>query len=157
MLENSSNSGHIDRFDRKIIEILSNEGRMTVTELAKRTGLSKTPCQVRLKRLIEQNYISGFRAVINPQKLELGHVAFAEVKLHDTTKNALLAFNEAVALIQEVEQCHMIAGSFDYLLKVRTRDIDAYRHVLGERISALPHVASSSTYVSMQAVKENGF
>jgi len=140
--------------DREIIDILSREGRLTVTELANRTGLSKTPCQVRLKRLIEQGYISGFKAIINYQMLDVGHVAFAEVKLRDTTQKALDAFNEAVQDIPEIEQCHMIAGPFDYLLKVRTKDINAYRAVLGERISALPYVASSSTYVAMQSVKE---
>ncbi|MEP4150377.1 MAG: Lrp/AsnC ligand binding domain-containing protein, partial [Lentilitoribacter sp.] len=91
---------------------------------------------------------------VDYQKLERGHVAFAEVKLRDTTKNALLSFNKAVETIPEIEQCHMIAGPFDYLLKVRTKDINAYREVLGEKISALPHVASSSTYVAMESVKE---
>lgn len=145
----------LDRHDRQMIDILSKEGRLTVTELAKRTGLSKTPCQVRLKRLIDKGYISHFKAVINYQMLDVGHVAFAEVKLNNTTQKALDAFNEAVQQITEVEQCHMIAGPFDYLLKIRTKDINAYREVLGEKVSALPHVASSSTYVSMQAIKED--
>jgi Lrp/AsnC family leucine-responsive transcriptional regulator len=86
----------------------------------------------------------------------LEHIAFAEVKLKDTTEQALNNFNAAVAKIPEVEQCHMIAGQFDYLIKVRTTDIQAYRRVLGEKISTLPHVMSTSTYVSMQAVKEEG-
>jgi len=116
--------------------------------------MSKTPCSVRLKRLIHNQYILGFKAVLNPIKLDLSHVAFVEVKLHDTTETALCAFNEAILHIAEVEQCHMIAGPFDYLLKVRTKDITAYRRVLGEQISTLPHVASSSTYVTMQTVKE---
>lgn len=146
----------LDRFDRKILEILSIEGRLPITDLAKRIGMSKSPCQVRFKRLVKNKYIVGFRAVLNPMKLDIGHVAFVEVKLLNTKQAALLAFNEAVRDIPEIEQCHMIAGSFDYLLKVRTKDINAYRHVLGERISALPHVASSSTYVSMEAVKEVG-
>lgn len=154
MTNNNNNIGPLDRYDLEILDILSLDGRLSVTELAKRTGLSKTPCQVRFKRLVEQGYISSFRAVINYQRLDLGHVAFAEVKLHDTTQNTLDAFNEAVQGIVEVEQCYLIAGPFDYLLKVRTKDINAYRTVLGEQISALPHVASSSTYVAMQAVKD---
>ena len=152
----NTNTGLLDRFDMSIIEELSVDGRLTVTELAKRVGLSKTPCQVRLKKLIDRGYITGFRAVINYQLLDIGHIAFAEVKLMDTTQNALEAFNKAVQDIPEVEQCHMIAGSFDYLLKVRAKDINAYRHVLGERISSLPYVASTSTFVAMQAVKEPG-
>lgn len=81
-------------------------------------------------------------------------VAFVEVKLSNTAEQALNAFNAAVRKLAEVEQCHMIAGGFDYLLKVRTGDIIAYRQVLGEKISALPHVAQSSTYVAMEAVKD---
>ncbi len=150
------NTSHLNAYDARIIDVLSTDGRITVTDLAKRVGLSKTPCQVRMQRLIKQGYITGFKASIDYQKLDLGHVAFAEVKLRDTTKAALEAFNTAVRTIPEVEQCHMIAGPFDYLLKIRTRNINAYREVLGERISALPHVASSSTYVSMQSVKESG-
>ena len=148
---------HLDQIDRKILRILSRDGRLPVTELAVQVGLSKTPCQSRLKRLQAQGYIQGFRAVINPAKLNLEHVAFAEVKLRDTSEKALSAFNAAVQNVPEIEQCHMIAGSFDYLLKIRTRDIGAYRQVLGETISALPHVASTSTHVSMQSVKDTAF
>ena len=127
---------------------------MTVTDLAKKLGISKTPCTLRLNRLIKDGYILGFRAVVNPEKLDKSHVAFVELKLNDTKEAALSAFNRAVQRIPEVEQCHLIAGSFDYLLKVRSKDIFEYRRVLGERISTLPHVASTSTYVTMEAVKE---
>ncbi len=146
--------GHLDEFDRKILTLLSKDGRMPVTDLAKNLGLSKSPCAVRLKRLINDGFILGFKAILNPVKLDLNHVAFVEVKLNDTKESALQAFNEAVAGVPEIEQCHMIAGAFDYLLKVRTKDIENYRQVLGESISGLPHVASSSTYVSMESVKD---
>jgi Lrp/AsnC family leucine-responsive transcriptional regulator len=148
--------GEIDRFDRAILRELAADGRMSVTDLAERVGLSKSPCQVRLKRLQAQGYIRGFRAVIDPGRLGLDHVAFVEVRLKDTTEGALRAFNAAVQKVPEIEQCHMIAGAFDYLLKVRTSDIRAYREVLGEVISALPHVAATSTHVSMEAVKDDG-
>ncbi|HBN31466.1 MAG: Lrp/AsnC ligand binding domain-containing protein [Rhodobacterales bacterium] len=147
----------LDRNDRKILDLLSRDGRMPITELAQAVGLSKSPCQVRVKRLQAEGYILGFRAVLNPVKLDRDHIAFAEVKLTDTTEKALKAFNTAVLKVPEIEQCHMIAGSFDYLLKVRTRDIRAYRQVLGETISALPFVSSSSTHVSMEAVKDSAF
>jgi Lrp/AsnC family leucine-responsive transcriptional regulator len=148
--------GEIDRFDRAILRELAADGRMSVTDLAERVGLSKSPCQVRLKRLQAQGYIRGFRAVIDPGRLGLDHVAFVEVRLKDTTEGALRAFNAAVQKVPEIEQCHMIAGAFDYLLKVRTSDIRVYREVLGEVISALPHVAATSTHVSMEAVKDDG-
>ena len=150
------NSGILDQFDRQIIDILSREGRLSITKLAKRIGLSNSPCQARLKRLQDQGYILGYRAILDPQKLRLEHVAFTEVKLSDTTERALSKFNKAVLKIPEIEQCHMIAGAFDYLLKVRTTDIRAYRRILGETISNLPHVANTSTYVSMQSVKDAG-
>jgi Lrp/AsnC family transcriptional regulator, leucine-responsive regulatory protein len=144
----------LDEFDRKIIAALVEDGRMTVTDLASLVGLSKTPCQVRLKRLIETGVIKGFRAIVDPAKLGMDHVAFAEVKLNDTREAALHEFN--VRRIAEVEECHMIASSFDYLLKVRTADIRRYRMVMGEKISALPHVASTSTFVAMETVLDAG-
>jgi len=147
----------LDRFDIKILKILSVDGRIAVTELARRVGLSKSPCQVRLNKLRSQGYILGFRAILDPQKLQMEHIAFTEVKLNDTTEKTLNAFNQAIREISEVEQCHMIAGPFDYLLKIRTSNIKAYRKVLGEQISTLPHVANTSTYVSMQAITETGF
>ncbi|HOB15326.1 MAG TPA: Lrp/AsnC family transcriptional regulator [Novosphingobium sp.] len=144
----------MDSLDRKILEVLRSDGRISMTDLAARVGLSKTPCQVRLKRLIASGVITGFRAVLDSARLGLDHVAFAEVKLSDTREAALEEFNAAVRRIPEVEECHMIAAGFDYLLKVRTADIRKYRAVLGERISSLPHVASTSTFVAMETVKE---
>jgi Lrp/AsnC family transcriptional regulator, leucine-responsive regulatory protein len=153
-MEKHANPVDLDELDRKIIAVLLVDGRITVTELAQRVGLSKTPCQVRLRKLIDGGVIRGFRATVDPAKLGLDHVAFAEVKLSDTREKALEEFNAAVRRVPEVEECHMIASSFDYLLKVRTADIRRYRIVLGERISSLPHVASTSTYVAMETVKD---
>ncbi|MGN6818465.1 MAG: Lrp/AsnC family transcriptional regulator [Sphingomonas sp.] len=149
-------SSEIDEFDRKIIAALRADGRMTITDLADRIGLSKTPTQLRLRRLLESGVIRGFRAIVDPRQLGRNHVAFAEVKLSDTREQALNAFNAAVLRVPEIEECHMIASNFDYLLKVRTADILEYRKVLGERISSLPHVANTSTFVSMETVRDSG-
>ena len=146
----------LDSFDRKILDALAVEGRVSVTELARRIGLSKSPTQARLKRLEDSGVIRGYRALFDPIRLGRDHVAFVEVKLTDTREAALSAFNAAVMRVPEVEQCHLIAGSFDYLLKVRTAGMTGYRAVLAEKISTLPHVANTSTYVAMQAVKEEG-
>ncbi len=146
----------LDSFDRKILAILAEDGRITVTDLAKAVGLSKTPCQVRLRHLMDAGVIKGYRAVMDPAKLGLDHIAFTEVKLSDTREPALQAFNAAVQRIAEIEECHMIAGSFDYLLKVRTADIRRYRIVLAEKVSSLPHVANTSTFVTMETVKDVG-
>ncbi len=145
----------LDRTDRAILAELARDGRLSVTELAGRVGLSKTPVQARMKRLEVAGVIAGYRAIISAVRLDLAHVAFVELKLADTREAALQAFNKAVRAIPEIEECHMIAGGFDYLLKVRTTDITDYRRVLAERISTLPHVASTSTYVAMEAVKDN--
>ena len=147
----------LDRFDQAILRVLATEGRIAVTELGRRIGLSKSPTQARVKRLEDAGIITGYRAILDPIRLGRAHVAYVEVKLSDTREAALQAFNRAVLAVPEVEECHMIASRFDYLLKVRTADIQDYRRVLGERISALPHVASTSTHVAMEAVKEAAF
>lgn len=146
----------LDRIDLSIIRELQKHARITVTELASRVGLSKTPCQVRMRRLEEQGYITGYTALVNQTKLGQSHIAFTQVTLNDTSSSALAAFNSAAKQISAVEQCHMIAGNFDYLLKVRTRNMEEYRQVLGEQISALPHVLQTSTFVVMENVKDAG-
>jgi len=146
----------LDRYDRSILNVLARDGRISITDLAKEIGLSKSPTQARLRRLESEGVITGYRALLDPIRLGLDHVAFVEVRLSETREKALQAFNAAVAEVPEIEQVHMIASHFDYLLKVRTTNMAAYRHVLGETISALPYVASTSTYVAMQAVKEAG-
>lgn len=153
-MDNIQKAADLDEFDRKILAVLRRDGRITYTDLARDIGLSKTPCQQRVKRMIQEGVITGFTALLDPAKLGLDHIAFTEVKLSDTRESALLEFNAAVRKIREVEECHMIASSFDYLLKVRTADIRRYREVLGERISSLPYVASTSTFVAMETVRE---
>ncbi|PWG16248.1 Lrp/AsnC family transcriptional regulator [Salibaculum griseiflavum] len=152
----SDRSSDLDVFDRKILDVIAVDGRISVTELARRIGLSKSPTQARLKRLEETGVVRGYRALFDPIRLGRDHVAFVEVKLSDTREAALAAFNDAVTQVPEIEQCHLIAGAFDYLLKVRTSSMGAYRMVLADSISTLPHVSNTSTYVAMQAVKEEG-
>lgn len=145
---------HLDKIDRSILAALSGDGRLSMADLASRVGLSKTPVQARVRRLENDGYIRGYSAIIDRERMGEGHIAFVQVKLSDTRSAALDAFNKAVLAVSEIEQCHMIAASFDYLLKVRTKDIASYRRILGERISALPHVAQTSTYVAMETVKD---
>lgn len=144
----------MDRIDRSIVEVLAADARLSMADLAARVGLTKTPVAARVKRLEQAGIIRGYGAIVDRERLGEGHIAFVQVKLADTRSAALDAFNLAVAKLHEIEQCHMIAGSFDYLLKVRTRDIASYRRVLGEKISGLPHVAQTSTFVAMETVKD---
>ncbi|MEM9972290.1 MAG: Lrp/AsnC family transcriptional regulator [Pseudomonadota bacterium] len=150
-------SFNLDEIDKRILAALSQNARMPVAEIARRVSLSKTPVQARLKRLEDNGVILGYRAQIDPVRLGREHVAFVEVKLSDTREKALAAFNDAVLAVPEIEECHMIAGAFDYLLKVRTEDITRYRQVLGESVSSLPHVAQTATHVAMEAVKDVTF
>ncbi|MEP3275310.1 MAG: winged helix-turn-helix transcriptional regulator [Stappiaceae bacterium] len=146
----------LDKYDRNILSQLQQNGRITMTELAQRIGLSKTPCQLRVRRLENDGYIRGYKAILDPEKLGAGHIAFVQVRLTDTTAKALDAFNAAVRTLPAIEQCHMIAGGFDYLLKVRTSSIATYRHLLGESIASLPYVGQTSTFVAMETIVEPG-
>jgi Lrp/AsnC family leucine-responsive transcriptional regulator len=144
----------LDRFDKAILRVLAGDGRISIADLARRIGLSKSPTQARLRRLEADGVITGYRALVDPIQLGLDHVSFVEVRLTDTREAALSAFNAAVIRIPEIEQVYLIAGNFDYLMKIRTQSMADYRRVLAEQISTLPHVAGTSTYVAMQAVKE---
>lgn len=145
----------LDKFDLAIIRQLQRNSRMTVTELAAQVGLSKTPCKVRMERLEKQGYILGYSLLVDRAKLGESYVAFVQVTLSDTKTKALQAFNDAVRQVPEVEQCHMMAANFDYLIKVRTKDMESYRKFLGETLSSLPYLLQSSTFVVMENVKDD--
>ena len=144
----------MDSIDFKILDQLSSDSKTTLKQLSEQVGLSSSPLQARIKRLEKEGYIRGYTAQLDYTKLGQDHIAFVQVTLSDTRANALAAFNAAIRQLKSVEQCHMIAGNFDYLLKVRTKDIRNYREELAEKISSLPHVASTSTFVSMETVIE---
>ncbi|WP_414633637.1 Lrp/AsnC family transcriptional regulator [Paracoccus marcusii] len=146
----------LDPINRRILAELVANARIPVTELARKVGLSKTPVALRIRQLEEAGLITGYRAILSPVRLGLTHVTYVEMRLSDTRHKALESFNAAIRLIPEVEECYMIAGGFDYLLKVRSRDMADYRRIMAEKLSALPHVASTSSYVAMEAVIEQG-
>lgn len=147
----------LDATNRRILDALVANARIPITELARLVGLSKTPVALRIKQMEEAGLITGYRATLSPLKLGLTHVTYVSVNLSDTRQKALEAFNEAVRKIVEVEECYLIAGGFDYQLKLRTRDMPHFRAVMAERISTLPHVHSTSSYVAMEAVVEQNW
>ena len=147
----------LDPINRKILAELVANARIPVSELARKVGLSKTPVGLRIRQLEEMGLITGYRAILSQLKLGLTHVTFMEVRLTDTRQKALEQFNAAARLIPEIEECYMIAGGFDYLLKVRARDMAHFRQVMAEKISSLPHIASTSSFVAMEAVIEQNF
>ena len=144
-----------DAIDLKILDQLQNNGRLSIVELAKRVNLTKTPCTERVKRLEASGVITGYTAMLNPAMLDVNHVALVQVQLSSTTADALTAFNNAVQKIAEIQSCHMVAGGFDYLLKVRTRDITGYRELMGTTIAKLPFVQQTHSYVVMEDVKDS--
>jgi len=145
----------MDRIDRAILRELQLDGRLSIVELASRVNLTKTPCSERLRKLESSGVIRGYRADLDPVALEAAHIVLVQVILRGTTADELERFNEAVRKVPEIQSCHMIAGDFDYLLKVRTHDIQHYRRLLGDKISRLPHVQQTHTYVVMETVKDD--
>ena len=144
----------MDAIDARILNLLSQNSKSTLKVLAEHVGLSPSPLQARIKKLEKDGFIRGYVAKLDFTKIGQDHIAFVQVTLSDTRADALATFNDAVRQLKSVEQCHMIAGNFDYLLKVRTKNIHKYRTELAENISSLPHVASTSTFVSMETVCE---
>ncbi|CAM3643782.1 Lrp/AsnC family transcriptional regulator [Paracoccus yeei] len=147
----------LDPVDWKILEELTQNARIPVAELARKVGLSKTPVALRIRHMEEIGLITGYRAILSPLKLGLTNVTYLEVSMNDTREHALQQFNTAVRAIPEVEECYMIAGGCDYLLKVRSRDMAHFRQILAEKISILPHISNTSSHVSMEAVVEQNF
>lgn len=147
-------SRNIDRIDKRILEELESDGRLSIVELASRVNLTNTPCSERVKRLERSGFISGYRAILNMEQLGLGHLTVVQVSLAATGgDNSLDSFNHAVAKVPEVESCLMIAGSFDYLLTIRTRDISHFREVLGDKINKLPGIHQTNSFAVMEVVK----
>ena len=148
--------GPLDSINQKILAELLADGRISMMELAARVGLSKTPVTQRVRQMEESGLITGYRATVSRVKLGLTHVTFVEVKMSDTRQIALDKFNAAVRAVPEIEECYMIAGGFDYLLIVRSRDMVHFRQILAERISSLPYLHATSSFVAMEAVVEQG-
>lgn len=144
----------IDKIDQRILEELERNGRLSIVELSARVNLTNTPCSERVKRLEKTGYITGYRATLNMDQLGLGHLMVVQVSLAATGgDNSLEAFNKAISQVPEIESCLMVAGSFDYLLTVRTRDVAHFREVLGDQINTLPGVHQTSSFAVMEVVK----
>jgi Lrp/AsnC family leucine-responsive transcriptional regulator len=143
-----------DRTDRRILAQLQADGRLPVAELARRVHLSATPCLERVRRLERDGYIRGYSAELDPALLGAGLIAFVEILLDRTTPDVFNRFRDAMVGLDPVQECHMVAGGFDYLLKVRVRDMAAYRGFL-EDLAAIPGVQQTHTYVVMEEVKSS--
>jgi Lrp/AsnC family leucine-responsive transcriptional regulator len=144
----------LDRIDRRILALLQTDGRLATVDLAARIGLSATATTERLKRLTRDGFILGYAARLDPTKLERGLLVFVEVSLDKTTPDVFDRFAAAVQRSPDVLECHMVAGGFDYLVKVRVADMAAYRRFLGEALWSVPGVRETRTYTVMEEIKE---
>lgn len=145
----------IDRIDRKILQILQTDGRISNLKLAETIGLSPTAVLARTQRLQRGGIIVGYEARLNPTKIGLGMTVFVEVLLDRTTPNVFDAFKAAVQVHGEIMECHLVAGGFDYLIKLRVADMQAYREFAGRVLWQLPGVRETRTYAVMEEVKES--
>jgi Lrp/AsnC family transcriptional regulator, leucine-responsive regulatory protein len=143
----------LDAIDRKILNHLQQDGRATNIGLAEAVSLSPTAVLARTQRLFREGFIDNVEAHLNAKKLGVGTTLFVEVKLDRTTPNVIDAFNAAVQVHPEIAECHLVAGGFDYLLKVRVRDMDAYHQFINTRLWTFPGVRETRTYTVMQEVK----
>jgi Lrp/AsnC family transcriptional regulator, leucine-responsive regulatory protein len=145
----------LDRIDLRILSVLQSDGRIANLKLAEAVSLSPTAVLARTQRLQREGFILGYEARLNPLKLGRGMAVFVEVLLDRTTPNVFEAFKAAVQVRDEIMECHMVAGGFDYLLKTRMADMAAYRAFAGSVLWQLPGVRETRTYAVMEEVKSS--
>ena len=144
---------NLDPVDRRLLKALQEDGRLSNAELARRCNLSPAACFERVRRLRERKVITGYAVMIDPAKVGRGLMIFVEVLLDRTTGDMFEAFAETVRRQPEVLECHMVAGGFDYLIKARVGDMDAYRAFLGDVLVRMPGVRETRTYAVLEEVK----
>ena len=145
----------LDKTNKKILAELQHDGRISNLELASRVNLSAAACLERVRKLQEAGYILGYTARLNPELLDVALLVFIEVVLDRTTPDVFDEFKRAVHKVPEVMECHMVAGGFDYLIKVRVKDMAAYRTFLGKSLLQLKGVRETHTYAVIEEVKNS--
>lgn len=145
----------LDRVDRKILEELQKNGRISFVELGERVGLSTSPCLERVRRLEQDQYIQGYTAILNPDLLDAGLMVYVEIKLEYESRQIFEKFKRAALRIPYLLECHLLSGDFDYLMKIRVSDMQEYRELLGEILRDLPGVRDTRSYMVMEVIKES--
>ena len=144
----------LNRIDRNILRALQKNARVSYAELARQVGLSTTPCKERVKRLEREGIIRSYQAILDPQYLDAALVVFVQIRLNRTSQDIFEEFKRDAYDLAEVQECYLVSGNFDYLIKARVADMAAYRKFLGETLLTLPGVQESTSYVVMEQVKE---
>jgi len=145
----------LDKTDRQILRELQKNGRISNVKLAKQVGLSPTPCLERVKRLEKTAVIKSYTAQLDPRYLNASLLIYVEITLNRSSADVFERFNKAVSQVDDILECHLVSGNFDYLLKTRVADMSAYRKVLSQTLLALPDIKNSRTYVVMEEVKDS--
>ncbi|MFQ3324140.1 MAG: Lrp/AsnC family leucine-responsive transcriptional regulator [Pseudomonadales bacterium] len=144
----------LSKIDRNILRILQEDARISYAELARQVGLTTTPCIERVRKLEKMGVINSYRAILNPEYLDAGLAVFVQIRLSRTSQDNFEAFRQAVIQLDEVQECYLVSGNFDYLIKARVAGMPAYREFLGETLLTLPGVDASTSYVVMEQVTE---
>ncbi len=147
-------SKELSTIDKNIVRVLQKQGRMSYAELSRQVGLSATPCMERVKRLEKEGVIQGYSALVNPEFLDAALVVFVQIRLNRSSQDIFEEFRTAAAALAEVQECYLVSGNFDYLIKARVADMNAYREFYGETLLTLPGVQECTSYVVMEQVKE---
>ncbi|OQS38112.1 winged helix-turn-helix transcriptional regulator [Chromobacterium haemolyticum] len=154
MKKSSSSDKALDKTDLKILRLLQKNGRISMTELSEKVGLSTTPCTERVRRMERDGIIEGYYARLNPHAMGAALLVFVEIKLEAKSGNIFDAFRREIMRIPEILECHLVSGEFDYLIKARIPDMSMYRKLLGDILLQLPSAKESKSYVVMEEVKE---
>ncbi len=144
----------LDRIDRKILNDLQNNGRITNVELAEHAGISAPPCLRRVRKLEEAGFIKGYYADLDPAAMGYSVTVFAHIKLSAQAEGDLRKFEEAISAMPLVRECHMMTGETDYMLKIVARDWDAYQEFLTTRLTSAPNVASVKSSLRIRVTKD---
>jgi len=145
----------MDRTDLRIIDILQRDGRISMTDLAQQIGLSTSPCAERVKRLERDGVITGYCARVSPKAMGKSLLVFVEITLASKSQEVFDKVRKELLHVPDVQECHLVSGSFDYLVKARLGGMDEYRSLLGDILKKLPVAAQSHSYVVMEEIKES--
>ncbi|TEA79121.1 Lrp/AsnC ligand binding domain-containing protein [Allopusillimonas ginsengisoli] len=147
----------LDKLDRHILDLLQRDGRMSMTDLAEQVGLTVTPCIERVKRLEREGIITGYHARVSPAALDAGLLVFVEVSITSKSQRSFDEFRREVLCIPHVQECHLVSGDFDYMIKARIKEIGQYRTLLGDILLSLPGVTQTKSCIVMEEIKETLF
>ncbi len=145
----------LDDIDKRLLSILQGNGRLTYSALAEQIGLTTSPCIERVKRLEREGYIQGYSTLLKADKMGLGLVVFVQIQLDRTSTENFSEFRESVKRLESVQECYLVAGSFDFLIKVRLNDMEAYRRFLEDQLLTISGVRASTTIAVMETIKES--